>query len=78
MKKSLDGIHLLPESLEDAEQLALAGAQRFKTCCDCGKPLHVATAADTPAGWRETQISGMCEPCFEGLFGSDEEINDHE
>jgi len=27
-------------------------------------------------GWRETQISGICEECFDGMFASWE--NDHE
>jgi len=30
----------------------------------------------TPAGWRETQISGTCEKCFDELFTEGEE-EDH-
>lgn len=77
MKKSLDGIHLLPESKDDAQQIALDAAQQFRNCCGCGIPLHDPAAAHSPAGWRETQISGMCESCFDSLLGDDEELNDH-
>jgi hypothetical protein len=59
---------MLPDSCEDAQRLQAEGKLRFASCMDCRQSLAAATAATTPAGWRETQISGMCEPCFDNLF----------
>ena len=57
-----------PDSHEEAQRLQAEGKLRFPCCVNCWQSLATATAATTPAGWRETQISGMCEPCFNGLF----------
>jgi len=68
MTPSILGQHMLPDSHSDASLLASENRLRFKTCRDCHKSLNSPHAAKTPAGWRETQISGMCEPCFDALF----------
>ena len=51
---------------------------KYAKCLECGLPLHTADAARSAAGWRDTQITGICEPCFDGMFGNDEELNTHE
>ncbi len=33
------------------------------TCVNCHKPFTKANVK-TPAGWKETKISGLCEVCF--------------
>lgn len=71
MRPSTLGPHMLPESHREATNLMLEGRLRFKTCVGCHKSLDSPHAAETTAGWRETQISGMCEPCFNALFQED-------
>ena len=71
MTPSLRG-HMLPESHKEAQRLQAEGKLHFASCADCRQSLATATAATTPAGWRETQISGMCEPCYDGLFADSE------
>lgn len=66
MRNSLKG-GLLPETREEAMKLVEAKALKFTHCCDCGAGLHLPAAASTRTGWAETQISGMCEPCFDRL-----------
>lgn len=56
----------LPESPEDFIKLQRIGALRHLSCFDCKKPFTTASAT-TPAGWRDTQIVGICEPCFDRL-----------
>lgn len=55
---------LLPESDDD-----LGNIERplFSRCVDCEQPFTKHNVF-TPAGWRETQISGMCEECWDELF----------
>jgi NAD-dependent SIR2 family protein deacetylase len=77
MKTSFKG-HQLPESHKDARVLHAKGTMKYAKCLDCGLPLHTADAARTPAGWLDTQITGICEPCFDNMFGDDEELNTHE
>ncbi len=56
----------LPESPEDFIALRDAKLLRHLACFDCKKPFTTASAT-TPAGWRDTQIVGICEPCFDKL-----------
>ncbi len=72
MKTSLRG-HLLPESADDAKELAQTGALKFARCVGCGRSLAGPDAAHSLLGWRETQISGECEECFEALFADMED-----
>lgn len=45
-------------------------AKRLQLCVECGKPFTKENVTSS-AGWRETQISGMCEKCFDRLFDED-------
>jgi hypothetical protein len=40
---------------------------KFKHCVSCNE-LFTKENTYTLAGWRETQISGFCEKCFDELF----------
>lgn len=63
MNTSLRG-HQLPESQLDFEQIKYPP---YETCLDCHKPFSDKNV-QTPLGWRETQISGICESCFASIF----------
>ena len=67
MRTSIRG-HLLPESEQDAKLLFSQKLHRHAHCAQCHQPLDSPTAAHTPLGWAETQISGICEPCFDEIF----------
>lgn len=60
--------NMLPESHENARTLELEGKMVFSECVVCKLSLADLEAASTRLGWLETQISGVCEPCFEELF----------
>jgi len=36
-------------------------------CCKCKQPFSDANVF-TPAGWRETKASGLCEACWDAEF----------
>lgn len=57
----------LPESYEDFCELLASRTAVYTRCTDCAKPFEPSNTK-TRAGWRETQITGMCESCFDGLF----------
>lgn len=44
----------------------------FPYCICCGEEFS-ETNCFTEAGWKETQISGYCERCFEAMFTEEEE-----
>jgi hypothetical protein len=44
----------------------------FPQCIECGEPFTHANV-HTALGWRETQLSGYCEDCFDLIFGEDDE-----
>lgn len=71
MQQSLRG-HALPENEQDARALRAQHALLFSSCLLCSRDLTAPDAASTPAGWRETQISGFCEPCFEAMMSESE------
>lgn len=60
----------------EAKRAVVAESQnadgRFLHCIQCKKPFTDENVK-TPAGWRETQISGFCEICFDGLFDEDDD-----
>ena len=66
MRQSLRG-HPLPESPDEFLQVAREGKLRFANCLECHENFD-PTNTRTPDGWAETQISGYCESCFDGLF----------
>ena len=57
----------LPESAEDFEVLVLGRGAPHLRCFICEQPIGPANVR-TEAGWRETQISGTCEDCFDKLM----------
>lgn len=65
MRTSLRG-HQLPENFEEFDELRRSGSLMFKTCVDCKSVFD--RKQRTAAGWRETQIAGICEECFDKLF----------
>lgn len=62
---------LLPESWEDFQALAPA-TRSYRICCQCEEAFSPENTHST-AGWAETQISGVCEDCFDSLFDDEEE-----
>ena len=76
MKRGLRG-QFLPESFEDFQELVVTGYAGFRSCHVCREDFSQGSAS-TPAGWRETQISGICETCFDKLFAKDEDSEDLE
>jgi hypothetical protein len=51
--------------------------QRLKSgvCISCGQPFTDGNV-HSDAGWRETQISGMCEDCFDTLLEEEEDSDE--
>ena len=58
---------LLPESEADFQQLKAQSRAQWHKCSDCQQPFTAENVRTSP-GWRETQISGMCEVCYDELF----------
>jgi len=58
---------LLPESETDFRQLADTGKAPYMACISCKQPF-TAERVKTVPGWRETQISGFDEICYDELF----------
>lgn len=69
MKPSLKGGHL-PESEADYKILTVHGGLKYNKCIQCTAPFSSANT-HTAAGWRDTQIVGMCEDCYDNLFQED-------
>ncbi len=44
----------------------------YTKCFNCGEPFDDGNTY-TQLGWIETQISGICECCFDSLFEPEEE-----
>jgi len=57
----------LPESEMQFQALSAKGLALYCTCITCN---HIFTGSNvkTTMGWRETQISGICETCFDDMF----------
>lgn len=64
---------MLPDSPQDYRDLEKRGALRHELCTECGQPFGPKNTYSA-AGWRDTQIIGMCKVCFDELF--DEEGED--
>jgi hypothetical protein len=71
MRTSLRG-HSLPECQPDYEVLAIIGLLKYRHCIDCGSSF-TSKNVQTSDGWAETQISGLCETCFDRMFNDDGE-----
>jgi len=61
--------NLLPDS--EADFADNYDAMKFKHCMNCSKGFTPENV-QSRLGWRETQLSGFCETCFDGLFKDDE------
>lgn len=71
MRKSIIENEMLPETEGEYVHLRERGNLKFMKCVDCNQPFHHSNVF-TPAGWSETQISGICESCFDGIFKDNE------
>ncbi len=67
MRPSLFDARPLPETWDEFQSLQSEGLIRHPTCCDCRQPFSPENVQSAP-GWRESQISGFCETCFDNLF----------
>lgn len=65
MRRSLRG-HALPETRDEFALLYGQQCLQHYACTRCRLPFPGRTTS--AAGWRETQISGTCEFCFDELF----------
>ena len=59
----------LPESFEEFEQLRSRGRAKEARCFMCGEDFGPGNTRSS-WGWRETQISGTCERCFDELMAA--------
>ena len=59
----------LPEDAEDFDTLVASLAETHLNCRSC-RTLFSAANTHSVRGWRETQISGMCEDCYDKLFSA--------
>lgn len=57
--------NLLPES--EADFADNYDAMRFKRCLSCDEGFAAANT-HSRLGWKEAQISGFCERCFDAVF----------
>lgn len=46
----------------------------FTTCIKCNEPFTDKNVF-TPAGWKEIQISGYCEKCYDEIFPDHDDID---
>lgn len=58
----------MPESQQDYDVLAAEEPTRlrYRGCLVCGKGFSGANVR-TRLGWRETQLTGFCETCFDRI-----------
>lgn len=62
-----------PTCYEEFQNYKKAGVHIQCTCLSCQaefSPKNVHTGL----GWKETQISGYCEDCWDNLFKEDEDV----
>lgn len=65
----------LPESWEDFKLLLENRTAHAEVCGVCSRPFGPRNT-HSPAGWRDTQIVGYCEDCYDALFSDDDPDND--
>lgn len=61
----------LPETEHEFNMLKRMGKLTYTNCYSCRQSFHHSNVF-TPQGWTETQISGICEWCFDELFKESE------
>jgi len=59
--------HELPNSEMQYQALRAKGLAPYTTCLICNQAFTSANVK-TMLGWRETQITGYCESCFDKIF----------
>lgn len=69
MRPSIVGSHLLPESEDEFKSLDVP---KYRECGQCREGFS-SLNTHSKLAWAETQISGLCEDCFDILF---EEVDD--
>lgn len=74
MRNSIRGGYL-PESEEEFKELQQVGLLRHFRCIIC-RNSFAKRNTKTALAWAETQISGMCQYCWDGLFRPDEPETD--
>jgi len=57
----------LPNTYAEFKQLKEAGKIRYDRCLICHKPFNDENTK-TELGWRDTQIIGFCETCYDEVF----------
>ena len=75
MIEGLDGVELLTLTGEDLEKFkhdlaiecGLDPTVPANCCIQC-KQVFSDVNVHTPAGWRETQLSRLCEVCFDAVY----------
>jgi hypothetical protein len=72
MKTSIRTGLPLPTCQADFEWIKEIHKASYTNCIECGGPFGAHNVASTN-GWKETQISGLCENCWEELFAEDGE-----
>ena len=75
MKQSIITGGPLPETFEEFQRAR--DKMRYTECLVCGKAFTNKTVF-SPPGWRETQITGWCEVCFDEFFDEFFEEEDEE
>ena len=56
-----------PRNKEQFDHAIEVGHHMLTHCMDCGQAFS-SENTHSEAGWKETQISGICEDCFDTLF----------
>lgn len=56
-----------------AEAAELGPKADVAHCRKCRQPFEMGVNVFTDAGRRETAISGVCEKCFDEMFGDEDE-----
>jgi hypothetical protein len=64
MKQSILSTHSLPESYAEFQELKPPRYTHCQICREGFNPGNVGSSLS----WRETQISGICEVCWDKLF----------
>ena len=57
----------IPSNVDEFNELAATQGNFQLVCLECDKPFSLSNV-HTSEGWKETQLSGLCEDCFDGLF----------
>jgi hypothetical protein len=66
---------MLPQTEEQFKSCISTGHFQYSKCISCHSPFS-STNTHSDMGWRETQLSGLCEDCFDSLCKEDEEEED--